>query len=133
MYFFIVKLFVIKNNRIKWLFHSGFMSPTESGNEECQSPEDQEAANRLCSSLVNLPTFVRNGEKVPLEVLEKLTTHRQLYTLLMQNYPSLLISSRSFSDSGCLHEQVRNHHSWIVLFIFNVFILLLQLTVRTFL
>lgn len=87
-----------------------FMSPTESTNEECQSPEDKEAANRLCSSLVNLPTFVRNGEKVPLEVLEKLTTHRQLYTLLMQNYPSLLISSRSFSDSGRLHEQINSNN-----------------------
>nr|XP_018903102.1 PREDICTED: uncharacterized protein LOC109034428 [Bemisia tabaci]XP_018903103.1 PREDICTED: uncharacterized protein LOC109034428 [Bemisia tabaci]XP_018903104.1 PREDICTED: uncharacterized protein LOC109034428 [Bemisia tabaci]XP_018903105.1 PREDICTED: uncharacterized protein LOC109034428 [Bemisia tabaci] len=59
---------------------------------------------RLCSSLVSLPTFIRNGEKVPLEVLELLSNQKQLYHVLCHNYPSLLISSRSFSDSGRVHE-----------------------------
>ncbi|XP_073997465.1 monocarboxylate transporter 14-like [Rhodnius prolixus] len=69
-------------------------------------PEEDydEEAKRLCSSLVNLPTFVRNGEKVPLEVLEMLTAHKHLYHVLLHNYPSLLISSRSLSDSARLHD-----------------------------
>ncbi|XKL66689.1 hypothetical protein PGB90_010109 [Kerria lacca] len=62
--------------------------------------------DKLFSSLVSLPTFVKNGEKVPLEVLEGLSTNRHLYAVLIHNYPSLLISSRSISDSGCINEQV---------------------------
>jgi len=61
---------------------------------------------RLYNSLVNLPTFVRNNENVPLEVLEALTQKKQLYSVLVQNYPSLLIPSKSFSDNGRINELV---------------------------
>jgi len=67
---------------------------------------DDESGEKLFSSLVSLPTFVKNGEKVPLEVLELLSTNKAVYNILLQNYPSLLISSRSFSDSGALHDQL---------------------------
>nr|CAD7259481.1 unnamed protein product [Timema shepardi] len=60
--------------------------------------------SRFCSSVVNLPTYVRNGEKVPFEVLELLSNNQSLYHVLLQNYPGLMISSHSFSDSGRLHE-----------------------------
>ncbi|XP_060848652.1 uncharacterized protein LOC132928191 [Rhopalosiphum padi] len=66
----------------------------------CAAAKDQ----RLCNSLVNLPTFVNNHENVPLEVLEALTQKKQLYSVLVQNYPSLLIPSKSFSDSGRINE-----------------------------
>ncbi|XP_076759668.1 monocarboxylate transporter 9 isoform X2 [Xylocopa sonorina] len=66
----------------------------------------EEDGEKLFSSLVSLPTFVKNGEKVPLEVLELLSTKKDVYNVLVQNYPSLLISSRSFSDSGALHDQL---------------------------
>lgn len=59
---------------------------------------------RLCNSLVDLPTFVNNHENVPLEVLESLTQKKQLYSVLVHNYPSLLIPSKSFSDSGRINE-----------------------------
>ncbi|KAK9883265.1 hypothetical protein WA026_001450 [Henosepilachna vigintioctopunctata] len=59
---------------------------------------------RPCSSLVNLPTYVKNGEKVPIEVIELLASHKNVYNVLLQNYPSLLSPSRSFSDSGRLNE-----------------------------
>ncbi|XP_043585209.1 uncharacterized protein LOC122568944 [Bombus pyrosoma] len=68
--------------------------------------EEEEDGEKLFSSLVSLPTFVKNGEKVPLEVLELLSTRKNVYNVLLQNYPSLLISSRSFSDSGPLHDQL---------------------------
>lgn len=68
-------------------------------------PQDGDE-EKLFSSLVSLPTFVKNGEKVPLEVLELLSAKKNIYNVLLQNYPSLLISSRSFSDSGALHDQL---------------------------
>ncbi|XP_046735347.1 uncharacterized protein LOC124404905 isoform X1 [Diprion similis] len=48
-------------------------------------------------SVVNLPTFVRQSEKVPLEVLESLSGNSRLYNVILENYPSLLLC-RSFSD-----------------------------------
>lgn len=68
--------------------------------------QEEQVGDKLFSSLVNLTTFVKNGEKVPLEVLELLSTRRNVYNVLLQNYLSLLISSRSFSDSGGLHDQL---------------------------
>lgn len=67
---------------------------------------DEESGEKLFSSLVSLPTFVKNREKVPLEVLELLSANKAVYNVLLQNYPSLLISSKSFSDSGALHDQL---------------------------
>jgi len=77
----------------------------------CAAAKDQ----RLCNSLVNLPTFVNNHENVPLEVIEALTQKKQLYSVLVQNYPSLLIPSKSFSDSGRINESV-NITSFAIMF-----------------
>lgn len=74
---------------------------------------------RLCNSLVNLPTFVKNHENVPLEVIESLTQKKQLYSVLIQNYPSLLISSKSFSDSGCINDLVKYIIKFILLSVIN--------------
>lgn len=79
------------------------LQPILEGNEK-EFEEDLLNSNRLCSSLVNLPTYVKNGEKVPIEVIELLSTHKNVYNVLLQNYPNLLTPSRSFSDSGRLHE-----------------------------
>ncbi|XP_039290550.1 uncharacterized protein LOC111047355 [Nilaparvata lugens] len=99
-----------------------FASPTDSTTDDAVlggggagKGQDEDCdgggTQRMCSSLVHLPTFVRNGERVPLEVLEKLALQRQLYALLLHNYPSLLISSRSFSDSGALREGLQSSPS----------------------
>ncbi|KAJ8679658.1 hypothetical protein QAD02_015445 [Eretmocerus hayati] len=50
-------------------------------------------------SVVNLPTFVRQSEKVPLEVLESLSSNSRLYNVILENYPSLLLC-RSASDKN---------------------------------
>ncbi|XP_057332650.1 uncharacterized protein LOC130672237 [Microplitis mediator] len=50
-------------------------------------------------SVVNLPTFVRQSEKVPLEVLESLSTNSRLYNVILENYPSLVLC-RSISDKN---------------------------------
>lgn len=74
----------------------------DSRSETCRSVTED--PNRLYNSVLNLPTFVCNSEKVPLEVLELLVSNKNLYSVLLQNYPSVLASSRSFSDSGRLHD-----------------------------
>lgn len=48
---------------------------------------------------LDLPTFVKQNEKVPLEVLEQLGTNKKLYNLILENYPSLLYG-RSTSEKG---------------------------------
>ncbi|XP_053694385.1 uncharacterized protein LOC128742165 [Sabethes cyaneus] len=62
-------------------------------NGELIDPDDP----RLFSSLITLPTFIKNGEKVPFEVLELLYKHRNVHEHVLQNYPNLL-HSRSFSE-----------------------------------
>ncbi|KYN45223.1 Monocarboxylate transporter 14 [Trachymyrmex septentrionalis] len=56
-----------------------------------------DGAKRQTTSVVNLPTFVKRSEKVPLEVLELLLSNSRLYTVILENYPSLLLC-RSLSD-----------------------------------
>ncbi|XP_015182439.1 PREDICTED: uncharacterized protein LOC107069546 [Polistes dominula] len=48
-------------------------------------------------SVVNLPTFVKECEKVPLEVLQSLSANSRLYNVILENYPNLL-KCRSMSD-----------------------------------
>lgn len=57
------------------------------------------------SSLVDLPTFMTAGEGVSLEVFELMSNRGRAYAILAQNYPGVMLPSRSFSDSGRLHEQ----------------------------
>lgn len=61
-------------------------------------------------SVVNLPTFIRQSEKVPLEVLESLTSNKKMFNVILENYPGLLLC-RSISDHGRLnaHETVATH------------------------
>lgn len=60
--------------------------------------------HRLCNSVVHLPTYIRDGEKIPGEVLELLASNKNIYNILVTNYPNLLVPSRSFSDSGRLND-----------------------------
>lgn len=65
-----------------------------------QSPKTSPLSPKeLHRSDVNLPTFVKQNERVPLEVLEKLSSNKRLYNVILENYPSLL-SCRSTSDKG---------------------------------
>lgn len=47
------------------------------------------ADTRLCNSLVNLPTFLCHGEKIPHEVLMTITNNPRLYSIVLDNYPAL--------------------------------------------
>ncbi|XP_038211785.1 monocarboxylate transporter 1-like [Zerene cesonia] len=57
------------------------------------------------SSLVDLPTFMTGDEGVSLEIFEMMSNKGRAYAILAQNYPGVMLPSRSFSDSGRLHEQ----------------------------
>ncbi|XP_076248340.1 uncharacterized protein LOC143188143 isoform X2 [Calliopsis andreniformis] len=56
------------------------------------------------SSVVNLPTFVKHNEKVPMEVLELLSSNPRLYKVILENYPNVLAcrssSDKKLQDSG---------------------------------
>lgn len=67
--------------------------------------EDLEAATKMnadmsqqkVSSVINLPTFFRESEKVPAEVLDQVMSNKRFYNIILQNYPSLL-ALRSSSE-----------------------------------
>ncbi|KAK0097912.1 hypothetical protein PV326_012800 [Microctonus aethiopoides] len=56
-------------------------------------------ASKVFSSLLNLPTFIKNGDQVPVEVLDLLAMRKDVSNVLFHNYPTLLTVSRSFSES----------------------------------
>lgn len=102
---FDIKGGLINSHILIFVAHENVIKEDET-NDHSNEIATKEKRDRLFSSLVSLPTFVKHGEKVPLEVLEGLSTNRHLYAVLVHNYPSLLISSRSISDSGYINEQV---------------------------
>lgn len=81
------------------------LQPIIENNEE---NEFDIPTNRLCSSVVHLPTYIRDGEKIPVEVLELLASNKNIYNILLANYPNLLLPSRSFSDSGRLNDATQS-------------------------
>ncbi|KAL1497871.1 hypothetical protein ABEB36_008758 [Hypothenemus hampei] len=62
--------------------------------------EDKEKLKKYFSSALNLPTFIKQNEKVPIEVLELLSRNKKLYNVILQNYPSLLHSRSSSVDNA---------------------------------
>lgn len=61
--------------------------------------DEEGTKNELHSSALNLPTFIKQNEKVPVEVLEQLQENKKLYRVILHNYPSLL-QCRSTSEKG---------------------------------
>lgn len=58
-------------------------------------PEDLKDYERLCNSLVQLPTFIQQGAILPKELIEKMGRQGINYEYFIENYPHLLISSAS--------------------------------------
>lgn len=63
------------------------------------NPQEESTPRDHFRSEVNLPTFVKKSETVPLEVLEQLSANKRLYNVILENYPTLL-SCRSTSDKA---------------------------------
>ncbi|XP_018318941.2 monocarboxylate transporter 12-like isoform X2 [Agrilus planipennis] len=65
-----------------------------------ESPSDNNiSTNKFSRSVVNIPTFIKKSEKVPLEVLEQLSANKRLYNVIFENYPTLL-TCRSTSEKS---------------------------------
>nr|XP_023024051.1 uncharacterized protein LOC111512180 [Leptinotarsa decemlineata] len=64
------------------------------------------------NSVVDLPTFVRKNEKVPLEVLKQLSENKRIYNIILENYPNLL-SCKSSSERGINKMPTNTHTSRI--------------------
>ncbi|XP_066259756.1 monocarboxylate transporter 14-like [Euwallacea similis] len=64
------------------------------------STEDKEKLKKYFSSALNLPTFIKQNEKVPIEVLELLSRNKKLYNVILHNYPSLLASRSTSLDNA---------------------------------
>ena len=65
---------------------------------------DVETETRLCNSLINLPTFLRHGDKIPHEVLMTITNNPRLYSIVLDNYPALfdgyVVNDETKEDGG---------------------------------
>lgn len=81
--------------------------------------EDEEKLKKYFSSTLSLPTFIKQNEKVPIEVLELLSRNKKLYNVIIQNYPSLL-SSRSSSLDNILNTTNHNESPQRVPVTFNM-------------
>ncbi|XP_072397348.1 monocarboxylate transporter 12-like isoform X1 [Diabrotica undecimpunctata] len=55
-------------------------------------------------SVVDLPTFVKENEKVPLEVLNRLSENKQMYKIILENYPNMVPSKSASNQDLHLHE-----------------------------
>lgn len=60
-----------------------------------------ERGNHRIMSEVSLPTYLKQHEKVPVEVLKQLSTNKELYKVIVDNYPSL---ANCKSDSNEVHS-----------------------------
>lgn len=69
-----------------------------------EDEEEEDGDPRLFSSLIVLPTFLKDGEKVPHEVLESLSTHRHI--LMMNNYATMPIPSFQSKRERSMDEEV---------------------------
>lgn len=65
-------------------------SITAAENLDAVTKMNADLAQQKVSSVINLPTFLQQSEKVPREVLEQLSTNADLYNIVLENYPSLL-------------------------------------------
>ncbi|XP_072931658.1 monocarboxylate transporter 9-like [Epargyreus clarus] len=73
-------------------------SIAEAENLEAATKRNADMSYQKGSSVINLPTFLKQSEKVPAEVLDQLMVNKRLYNIILSNYPSLL-ALRSNSET----------------------------------
>ncbi|XP_039753970.1 uncharacterized protein LOC120629194 [Pararge aegeria] len=67
----------------------------EAENVEAVTKRNADLYNQKVSSVINLPTFLQQSEKLPPEVFNQITSNERLYNIILQNYPSLLLLKSS--------------------------------------
>lgn len=80
-------------------------SIAEAETLEAVTKRNADLSQQKVSSVINLPTFLKQSEKVPAEVLDQLISNKRLYNIILQNYPSLL-ALRSNSEQKLPVEPV---------------------------
>ncbi|XP_053607101.1 uncharacterized protein LOC128673357 [Plodia interpunctella] len=80
-------------------------SVAEAENLEATTKQNTDLSQQKVSSVINLPTFLKQSERLPVEVLEQLSSNKRLYNIVLQNYPSLL-ALRSNSEQKLPIEPV---------------------------
>ncbi|KAJ8929172.1 hypothetical protein NQ314_018162 [Rhamnusium bicolor] len=51
--------------------------------------KDQPPKNRIRSEM-SLPTYLKQNEKVPFEVIKQLSENKDMYNIIVENYPNLV-------------------------------------------
>lgn len=76
-------------------------------------PEDLKDCERLCNSLVQLPTFLHQGAHLPKELMEKMGRQGINYEYFIENYPHLLSSAseHQFPMIESHEETIHAHNS----------------------
>ena len=69
--------------------------------------EELEDCPRLSSSLVNIPTYISNGDCLPKEVIHALSKNKAAYKLVVDNYPDALLPPQP-DDSVDEKEETSN-------------------------
>ncbi|XP_045771763.1 uncharacterized protein LOC123871824 [Maniola jurtina] len=67
----------------------------EAENVEAVTKRNADIHNQKVSSVIDLPTFLQQNEKLPPEVFNQITSNERLYNIILQNYPSLLLLKSS--------------------------------------
>nr|CAI5858326.1 unnamed protein product [Callosobruchus analis] len=101
-----------------------FLNMCSNGNvsNKAKQPKKQHKHNEFClknvkssadlkekdkfRSTIDLPTYIKEDEQVPLEVLKQLSENHQMYQVVLENYPNLL-RKKSLSSKD-LHEVVHD-------------------------
>ncbi|CAH1115988.1 unnamed protein product [Phaedon cochleariae] len=92
-----------KLNEIKLAFGNG--EDVQVLLQRVDTKPDLTEKNRF-RSVVDLPTFLKKNETVPVEVLKQLSENKELYQIVMENYPHLLSKCTSNQD---LHVTDMSH------------------------
>lgn len=81
-------------DELRRLLQGGILAAAVEGATSASSsiPEDLKDCERLCNSLVQLPTFLKQGEHLPKELVEKMGKQGVNYEFFMENYPHLVMS-----------------------------------------
>ncbi|KAJ8972057.1 hypothetical protein NQ317_010926 [Molorchus minor] len=66
--------------------------------EDINATAERSKTDRF-KSAIDLPTFLKRNENVPLEVLKQVSQNKQLYNIILENYPNLLRGT-STSEKG---------------------------------
>ncbi|XP_023322536.1 uncharacterized protein LOC111696950 [Eurytemora carolleeae] len=78
-------------------------SALEDGEDLSGFLYNEEDEPRIASSLIDLPTYVKNAAGLPPDVLSMLARNKETYTFIQQNFPDSLIAT-SISEYGLRSE-----------------------------